>query len=136
MRNGIPSLAPHGNEDARDGGTGRGGTTGDRPDPSTLAGVPEALQYIMDRLEAIEASLAEGSPELLRPTQAERALGYPAGYLAPSRYPWRTPDFGRAGRLHTQAAWSRWNRETSDNARRTEWETLGAVERRRIRGAA
>lgn len=104
-----------------------------RPDPSSLTGMADTLRYLMDRQDEIFAIL-NGQDKKIKPAAAERALGYPAGYFSPSRYPWRVPDFGAHGTLRSAVDWNRWNVEKSEAERRRAWETMPLTDRRKILG--
>ena len=98
------------------------------PDPAAdLIGFLRALG------EVVETLLRDRDAARMGPTQAERSLGYPQSYLSPSRYPWRTPDFGARGTMLILSVWRAWN-ETPEGGRRATWDAMSLAERRQLLG--
>lgn len=58
-------------------------------------------------------------------------LGYDDRYF--HNRPWRIPDFGINGYMHSLGDWRTWNARP-EAERRTQWDALTMVERRSARG--
>jgi hypothetical protein len=100
-----------------------------RPQRDDIIGL---LSYIADGVEEV---LRERGDALMNAAEAERALGYKPGHLSFSRYPWRMPGYGLAGKLHTRRSWEEWLKKL-ENERRIEWDGMSISERRKAMVAA
>ncbi|MCX7024590.1 MAG: hypothetical protein NT080_08210 [Spirochaetes bacterium] len=94
---------------------------------SDLAG---ALNWLMDRSEALGQGMAN---RRISATAAATAFGYSASYFRAA--PWRIPDFGKNGTLHSRATWESWL-SRPELERRAEWDSMTIPQRRKAPGVA
>lgn len=97
-----------------------------RPDPA--ANLIESLRWIMDGIDEIRHERAE---RRISATEAAKLLGHSESYIR--GHPWRIPDFGRAGTLHSFASWKAWM-SIPEAQRRSDWDAIPVKERREILG--
>lgn len=96
-----------------------------RPDSRDILGL---LNYIADHIAAKE--VAKNS-EMITASEFCRRAGYKRGYIS-NKSPWRTPQFGMSGKLHTTEAWSAWIAD--EIVHRREWDAMGWKKQQELLG--
>ena len=96
-----------------------------RPAPTDVVG---SLAYIMEQLDELRR---ERDQERLTASEAARAYGFNDRYF--HNHPWRVPQFGQFGTMHTREVWDAWMARP-EIERRAEWDAMDAKTRQQYRG--